>query len=169
MKKGNAWLAAWHDHVKLDRHRPACKRARAQQPRAEVQHHAAPKPNPVHLQWLPPRVKESVGPVSLKSKVLAHISDPTAALQAALGRGNANDQTSGYDDDFARVWKLYGTESEKYDKALMESWKGNTDSMLNFVRPIILLPSLPNHVVLDWSVLLDSRLISYRNLQDSHT
>jgi hypothetical protein len=77
-------------------------------------------------------------------------------------------EASGYDDDSARIWKLYGAESEKYDKALMESWKGNTDSMLNFVRPMILLPSPPNHVVLDWSVLLDSGLVSYRDLQDSH-
>ncbi|KAI0253390.1 hypothetical protein BJV78DRAFT_1109024, partial [Lactifluus subvellereus] len=29
-------------------------------------------------------------------------------------------------------WKLYNTESEKHDKALVDSWKGNTDSMLIF-------------------------------------
>lgn len=78
-------------------------------------------------------------------------------------------EASGYDDDSAGIWKLYGTESEKYDKVLMESWKGNTDSTLNFVRPMIPTPSPPHHVVLDWPVLFDSRLISYRDLQDSHT
>lgn len=67
------------------------------------------------------------------------------------------------------MWKIYGAESEKYDRELMKSWKGNTDSMLNFVRPMILLPSPPNHVVLDRYFLLDSRLISYRNFQDTYT
>ncbi len=51
----------------------------------------------------------------------------------------------------------------------MESLKGNTDSMPNFVWPMILLPPQANHVVLGWSVLLDSRFISYRDLQESHT
>ncbi|KAI0290973.1 hypothetical protein BC826DRAFT_864741, partial [Russula brevipes] len=29
-------------------------------------------------------------------------------------------------------WKLYGRESENHDKALVDGWKGNTDSMLIF-------------------------------------
>lgn len=66
------------------------------------------------------------------------------------------------------MWKIYGAESEKYDRALMKSWKGNTDSMLNFVRPMIPLPSPLNNVILDRSFLLDSHLISYRDFQDSH-
>jgi len=66
----------------------------------------------------------------------------TKGRREPLERDNANDrpstiksdepEASGYDDVSARIWNLYGTESEKYDKALMESWKGNTDTMLNF-------------------------------------
>ncbi|KAF8500446.1 hypothetical protein F5888DRAFT_1590070, partial [Russula emetica] len=32
-----------------------------------------------------------------------------------------------------KIWKLYGTESERYDRELVDSWKSNTDSMLIFV------------------------------------
>ncbi|KAI0262302.1 hypothetical protein BC834DRAFT_829018, partial [Gloeopeniophorella convolvens] len=37
-----------------------------------------------------------------------------------------------YGDTSAPIWNLYRTESEKYDKMLVESWMGNTDSMLIF-------------------------------------
>ncbi|KAI0259011.1 hypothetical protein BC834DRAFT_834322, partial [Gloeopeniophorella convolvens] len=30
----------------------------------------------------------------------------------------------------SQIWKLYGAESDKYDRALVEGWKGHTDSML---------------------------------------
>ena len=43
----------------------------------------------------------------------------------------------------------------------MKSWKGNSDSMLNFVSSMIPLPSPPNYIILDWSVLLDSRLVPH--------
>lgn len=43
-------------------------------------------------------------------------------------------KTAGYGDTSTKIWKLYGTESEKHDKALVNSWMGNTDSMLIFVR-----------------------------------
>ncbi|KAI0262303.1 hypothetical protein BC834DRAFT_1002878 [Gloeopeniophorella convolvens] len=42
------------------------------------------------------------------------------------------DKDAGYGDTSAQIWKLYGIESEKYDKALVDSWMGNTDSMLIF-------------------------------------
>ncbi|KAI0276691.1 hypothetical protein BGY98DRAFT_877575, partial [Russula aff. rugulosa BPL654] len=32
-----------------------------------------------------------------------------------------------------KIWKLYGIESERHDKELVDSWKSNTDSMLIFV------------------------------------
>ncbi|KAI0263031.1 hypothetical protein BC834DRAFT_806930, partial [Gloeopeniophorella convolvens] len=31
-----------------------------------------------------------------------------------------------------QMWKLYATESDKYDRALVSNWKSNTDSMLIF-------------------------------------
>ena len=40
---------------------------------------------------------------------------------------------AGYGDTSTKIWKLYGIESERHDKALVDSWKSNTDSMLIFV------------------------------------
>jgi hypothetical protein len=45
----------------------------------------------------------------------------------------------GYGDPSTKIWKLYGGESEKYYKALVDNWMGNTDSMLIFVRSIYLI------------------------------
>jgi hypothetical protein len=39
----------------------------------------------------------------------------------------------GYSDT-TKIWKLYATESEKHDKALVEGWMANTNSVLIFVR-----------------------------------
>ena len=40
---------------------------------------------------------------------------------------------AGYGDTSTKIWKLYGAESERRDKELVDSWKSNTDSMLIFV------------------------------------
>ncbi|KAI0260600.1 hypothetical protein BC834DRAFT_537708 [Gloeopeniophorella convolvens] len=37
-----------------------------------------------------------------------------------------------YGDTSAQIWKLYGFESERYDKALVEGWLNNTSAMLIF-------------------------------------
>lgn len=34
----------------------------------------------------------------------------------------------------AKIWSLYIGEAEKYDKALVESWRSNMDGILIFVR-----------------------------------
>jgi len=57
-----------------------------------------------------------------------------------LGRGrgqpstikNDEHEAAGYGDTSTKIWKLYGTESERYDRELVDSWKSNTDSMLIF-------------------------------------
>ncbi|KAJ7672121.1 hypothetical protein B0H17DRAFT_1208782 [Mycena rosella] len=36
----------------------------------------------------------------------------------------------------AKIWSVYISEAEKYDKALVESWRGDMDGMLIFVRPV---------------------------------
>jgi len=70
----------------------------------------------------------------------------------------------------SKIWKLHTEKSEEYDKALVEGWKTNTDSILIFVRLIYLTPPCPSHsshTMLDWPVLGNSRIISHRDIQDS--
>ncbi|KAI0257997.1 hypothetical protein BC834DRAFT_201577 [Gloeopeniophorella convolvens] len=71
----------------------------------------------------------------------AHPRDPEAQREAGTRRGSLarmfvvekdGDKGSEYGDTSAQMWNLYGLESEKYDKALVESWMGNTNSMLIF-------------------------------------
>ena len=38
-----------------------------------------------------------------------------------------------YDDPAGKIWSIYVAESEKFDRALVESWKGDMDGMLIFV------------------------------------
>lgn len=46
-----------------------------------------------------------------------------------------------YVDSSAQLWAVVFKEGEKYDKTLVESWKGDMDGILFFVRSFIL--SLP--------------------------
>ena len=39
-----------------------------------------------------------------------------------------------YGDPSARIWGLYLSVAEKFDKAHSDSWSGNTDGVLVFVR-----------------------------------
>jgi hypothetical protein len=32
------------------------------------------------------------------------------------------------------MWQLYNSQTEKHDPQLMQRWKGQTDTVLNFVR-----------------------------------
>lgn len=34
----------------------------------------------------------------------------------------------------SKIWNVYGLEAERYDKALVESWKADMNGMLIFVR-----------------------------------
>lgn len=43
--------------------------------------------------------------------------------------------------DTTKIWKVYATESEKFDKALVEGWMANTNAILIFVRSTY--PTLP--------------------------
>jgi len=45
----------------------------------------------------------------------------------------SDEKNLGYGDT-TKIWKLYATESEKYDKALVEGWMANTNAILIFVR-----------------------------------
>lgn len=38
------------------------------------------------------------------------------------------------DDACERLWAIYAGEAERYDTALVESWKGDMEGMLIFVR-----------------------------------
>ncbi|KAF8480472.1 hypothetical protein DFH94DRAFT_650755, partial [Russula ochroleuca] len=51
--------------------------------------------------------------------------------QPPATKGDEN-EAAGYGDSSTGIWKLYGAESEKHDKALVDGWKSNTDSMLIF-------------------------------------
>ncbi|KAJ7665748.1 hypothetical protein B0H17DRAFT_1336463 [Mycena rosella] len=46
----------------------------------------------------------------------------------AVNLGNQDD----LDASCAKLWSVYGSEAEKYDKALVESWRGDMDGMLIF-------------------------------------
>jgi len=41
---------------------------------------------------------------------------------------------NGFELASAKVWGLYESEADKYDTELAETWKGQTDAMLIFVR-----------------------------------
>ena len=42
-----------------------------------------------------------------------------------------------YIDSSAQLWGVVLKEGEKYDKALAESWKGDMDGIIFFVRPSV--------------------------------
>ncbi|KAJ7105837.1 hypothetical protein C8R44DRAFT_942398 [Mycena epipterygia] len=41
-----------------------------------------------------------------------------------------------------KIWSIYVGEAEKYDRALVEDWRSNMDSILTCVRPNLLLPAI---------------------------
>ena len=47
---------------------------------------------------------------------------------------------NGFELASAKVWRLYESEADKHDTELAETWKGQTDAMLIFVRA----PYCPN-------------------------
>jgi len=52
-------------------------------------------------------------------------------MRSALAIGQYQ---SRYTDRLDRFWDLYLSHADKSDKTLMESWKGDTDGILIFVR-----------------------------------
>ena len=53
------------------------------------------------------------------------------------------DQTpeSGFTDPTDHFWSLYLAEADKEDRMLIESWNGDTNAILIFVRAVFYLPS----------------------------
>ena len=55
-------------------------------------------------------------------------------------------------DACSKLWSVYVDEAERYDKRLVESWKGDMDGMLIFVRPALCLWE-PYRCTAVWSLL----------------
>jgi hypothetical protein len=55
---------------------------------------------------------------------------------SALFAGTASDRDPSHDAAAGRLWSVYISEAEKYDKELVESWKNNMEGMLIFVSNV---------------------------------
>jgi hypothetical protein len=62
-----------------------------------------------------------------------------AGFEAHTGRHAPPDLNTGDEAAAAKLWSVYISEAEKYDKALVESWKSNMGGMLIFVGGFLLL------------------------------
>jgi hypothetical protein len=47
-----------------------------------------------------------------------------------------NNATNNYEDPSDKIWSVYISEAERYDKMLVESWKQDMDGILIFVRTV---------------------------------
>ena len=74
-----------------------------------------------------------------------------------------------YVDSSAQLWGVVLKEGEKYDKILAESWKGDMDGILFFVRSSLPSASCDNveRPLTDRPFRCDRRSIYYRRLQIS--
>jgi hypothetical protein len=74
-----------------------------------------------------------------------------------------------YVDSSTQLWGVVFREGEKYDKILAESWKGDMDGILFFVRPSPPSASCDNveRPLTDGPFCSDRRSIHYRRLQIS--
>ena len=67
-----------------------------------------------------------------------------------------------------KFWSLYLADAEKYDKVRIESWQGDTDCILIFVRLLCLFCAVTPvfmMIVIDWSILCYCGDIPRRQLQ----
>ena len=70
----------------------------------------------------------------MHSQLLSQISD--------LRSRRVDDYTEAENlDASSKMWSVYVGEAERYDKRLVESWKGDMDGMLIFVRLQTMTPS----------------------------
>jgi hypothetical protein len=53
----------------------------------------------------------------------------------------------------AKIWSIYVGEAERYDKALIESWKADMEGMLIFVSPFSSISSHISDETPVWSLL----------------
>ena len=69
----------------------------------------------------------------------------------------------------AQLWGVVFKEDEKYDKTLVEGWKGDMDGILIFVRPSNLLSACPGieRTFADGSLLYCRRRLHHRCIQIS--
>ncbi|KAJ7454619.1 hypothetical protein B0H11DRAFT_1740356, partial [Mycena galericulata] len=52
---------------------------------------------------------------------------------SAFFLGSASERDPSHDSAAAKLWSVYVREAEKYDRALVESWKSDMEGMLIFV------------------------------------
>jgi len=69
-----------------------------------------------------------------------------------------------YSDPSAKIWGLYLSQAEKFDKEHSDSWTANTDGVLVFVRQCLVSQIVPNSTPSDWSFLRDGSCIYRRQL-----
>ena len=62
-----------------------------------------------------------------------------------------NTQSSQGVDSSAQIWTMCLTHADKYDKALVETWKGDMDGILIFVRSILLYTLLTSRAAFSLS------------------
>jgi len=74
-----------------------------------------------------------------------------------------------YVDSSAQLWAIVFNEGEKYDRTLVESWKGDMDGILIFVRFIVHSAShnMIERLFSDWPFLCNRRGIHHRWIQIS--
>ena len=77
-------------------------------------------------------------------------------------------------DTSATYWKLYGSEAEIYDKNLVDTLKGNTESMVFLVsgdghRRLQVYIAVSYDCLAEHFVLCHRRSIYHRNIQDAPT
>lgn len=67
-----------------------------------------------------------------------------------------------------KLWSIYIDEAERYDTRMVESWKGDMDGMLIFVRKSASPPSYNlSYFISVWLVFRESDGFPYRELQES--
>ncbi|KAJ7930606.1 hypothetical protein B0H13DRAFT_2532944, partial [Mycena leptocephala] len=64
----------------------------------------------------------------------------------------------------AKLWAVYVSEAEKYDKALVETWKSDMEGLLIFVRNVFIAISRNSQAALFSAILTAFLIESYRSL-----
>jgi hypothetical protein len=70
---------------------------------------------------------------------LADVDNYRGVYSIDLAFGDAPSHTpateTGFESASCKIWKLYESVADKHDTELADKWKGETDTMLIFVRP----------------------------------
>ena len=74
---------------------------------------------------------------------LADVDNYRGVYSIDFAFGDAPSHTPGTETGFesasCKIWKLYESVADEHDTELAEKWKGETDTMLIFVRPVPLM------------------------------